>query len=128
MTNLDHLFTFPIIMVDGDNEDKKEQRHEILGIGEEEEIDLIEGEACIPYYDFISVSDRWLPTEESFNNALGKKFDACGVLFANSGTYIVPWNKEKFKKELKKFIDKQPKDSMGVLHITKDSIKGLLND
>lgn len=119
MTNLDHLFSFPIIMVDGDNEDRKEQRSEMLAMDTDDDIDVIEGEACIPYYDFISISDRWLPTDESLQNALERKFDACGVIFAHSGTYIVPWNKEKFLQKLKKFISLQPEEKIGVLNINK---------
>ena len=125
MTNLEHLFTFPIIMIDGASEDKKEHDSEILGIPLTNDVEMIEGEACIPYYDFISVSDRWLPTDKSLQNAMERKFDACGVLFAHSGTFIVPWSKERFKKELEKFIKKQPAE-----HISHSAIiqsKGLLD-
>lgn len=105
MRNLDHLFTFPIIMVDGNNEDRKHEQGERLGLDvSDTDVDLIEGEASIPYYDFISISDRWLPTEASLQDALQGKFNACGVLFAHSGTFIVPWSKEKFKSKLKKFM------------------------
>ena len=68
------------------------------------------GEAECPYYDFLSISDRWLPTKESFQNALEGNFDACYVLFNSSGSFIVPWNKEIFKTELKKFMDALPKE------------------
>lgn len=104
MRNLDHLFTFPIIMVDGNNEDRKHEQGERLGLDTSDEVDLIEGEASIPYYDFISISDRWLPTDASLQNALNGKFDACGVLFAHSGTFIVPWSKGKFISKLKRFM------------------------
>lgn len=112
-------------MVDGDNEDKKIENSEKLGLDQEEEdVDIIEGEVCCPYYDFISVSDRWLPTKDSLENALGGKFDPCGVLFAHSGTFIVPWTKERFKKEFRKFLDKMPKDDIQILFSkgTKDLI------
>ena len=132
MTNLNHLFTFPIIMIDGASEDKKEHNSEILGLPLNDDIELIEGEACIPYYDFISVSDRWLPTEQSLQDAVEGKFDACGVLFAHSGTFIVPWSKEKFKKELTKFLSKQPKESssmrMGTIQIGTDLKSALIGD
>ncbi len=108
MRNLDHLFTFPIIMVDGDNEERKEERNSLLAIDNSGDVDIIEGQADVPYYDFISVSDRWKPTEESLNKAINGKFDACAVLFAHSGTFIVPWTKKKFLSELREFIEKQP--------------------
>lgn len=125
MTNLEHLFTFPIIMIDGASEDKKEHDSEILGIPLTNDVEMIEGEACIPYYDFISVSDRWLPTDKSLQNAMERKFDACGVLFAHSGTFIVPWSKERFKKELEKFIKKQPEEYTS--HSAIIQSKGLLD-
>lgn len=107
---LDTLFTFPIIMVDGDNEEKKhrsKKRLEELGLDEEddEQVDIIIGEADCPYFDFLSVTDRWLPTSESVNRAIEGKFEACFVMFSQSGNYVVPWNKEKFKEELRKFIE-----------------------
>jgi len=129
MTNLDHLFSFPIVMIDGDNEEKKSEDSMKLGLSiDDEDVDIIIGQSECPYYDFISVTDRWLPTEESFQNALNRKFDACGVLFANSGTFICPWPREKFKKELKKFIDKQPKedDEIKVMTLTKSEAEGFL--
>lgn len=108
---LDDLFSFPIIMVDGDNEEKKQEQNSKLGLDQElGEVDIIEGEAECPFHDFVSVSDRWKPTDKSFDLALGGKFDACYVIFAQSGTYLVPWTKKKFKTELKKFIDSRPKD------------------
>ena len=126
MENLDHLFTFPIIMIDGATEDKKEHNSEILGLPLDEEVELIEGEACIPYYDFISVSDRWLPTDQSLQNAVEGKFEACGVLFAHSGTFIVPQNKKEFMRNLSKFILKQPKDNSN-RHTFMIESKGLLD-
>lgn len=108
---LSKLFAFPIIMVDGDKEDRKARGMQDLGLKEEEEdIQFIIGEAECPYYDFVSVTDRWVPTDASFNNAIEGKFDACGVTFATSGSFIVPWNKKRFKKELAKFIESQPDD------------------
>ena len=129
MTNLDHLFTFPIVMVDGDNEEKKNEMNQKLGIDSiEEEVEIIIGEASMPYYDFHSVTDRWMPTDESLNNALNKKFDACGVIFSNAGTYIVPWTKEKFKKEFSKFLAKQEKKDISVLSVSKEEAQKLLEE
>lgn len=107
-------------MVDGNNEEKKNERGMSLGLPEDEEFDIITGEAECPYFDFISITDRWLPTSESLQKALEGKFEACYVLFANSGGFVVPWTKSKFKKEFKKFSDKrnQDEDSPTVKRIT----------
>lgn len=109
---LDTLFTFPIIMVDSDNEEKKEKDKEKMALESDLEADIVIGNVECPYWDFISISDKWLPNKESFENALKGKFDACGVLFSQSGHYLVPWTREKFKKEFKKFVDKQPKHQL----------------
>ena len=106
---LDSLFKFPIVNVDGLNEEKKAIQAEKMNLYEQE-VDMVIGEAECPYYDFLSISDRWLPTKESFQNALEGNFDACYVLFNSSGSFIVPWNKEIFKTELKKFMDALPKE------------------
>jgi hypothetical protein len=100
------LFKFPIIMIDGNIEEKKQKDSEMLGLSlGEPEPDIIYGEAECPYYDFLSISDRWLPTDESFDKAKNGEFDACNVVFLNSGGYIVPMSKEEFKEKLNKFID-----------------------
>jgi hypothetical protein len=102
---LDTLFKFPIIMVDGDNEEKKLNRKESLALDDEEELDIIIGEAECPYYDFLAITDRWTPGQEGLERALQGKFDACHVIFGSSGSYIVPWTKAKFKEEYKSFVD-----------------------
>ena len=121
---LKDLFVFPIIMVDGDNEERKD----ILGLSNDAKLDVITGEAECPYYDFISVCDRWLPTDESFDNAMNGKFDACGVNFQQSGTFIVPWNKERFKRELSKFIASLPPKEPVVKFVTKKEALKLLKE
>lgn len=120
---LEHLFKFPIAMVDGNREEEKERQGQILAI-ETDPPDVIMGEAECPYYDFISVADRWLPSDKSFNRALDGKFDACSVIFQNSGTFVVPWSRAKFKEELTKFaesVKKEEKDeTMKVLKISRE--------
>lgn len=140
---LDELFKFPIIMIDGNKEEERENKSRLLGIpSAEEELDIITGEAECPYYHFISVTDRWLPTERSYQLALEGKFEACSVMFYHTGTFVVPWPKEKFKKELSKFIkklniqetneDSDTKQNIRVLNMTKkeflDTIKGIPNE
>lgn len=107
---LDKLFKFPVVMIDGDNEDKKARTSDALALDNEQDADMIIGEAECPYYDFVSVTDRWLPSDESLQKALEGNFEACGVTFSQSGTFIVPWNKKKFKRELSKFIATMPKE------------------
>lgn len=116
---LDDLFVFPIVMVDGDSEERKGK----LGI-DEDEVDMIIGEAECPYDDFISVADRWLPTEESVQNAQSGKFDACYVVFDGCGGYVCPWSKTKFKRNLKAFIETRPK--VKTITMTKDEFKDLI--
>jgi hypothetical protein len=100
------LFKFPIILIDGSVEDKKMKDSEMLGLPlDDSEPDIIYAEAECPYYDFLSVSDRWLPTEESFQNAKKGIFDACNVIFLNSGGFIVPMSKEEFRESLESFIE-----------------------
>lgn len=135
---MEKLFKFPIVMVDGNKEEEKEKRREGLGLssnGVDEEVDIIIGEAECPYYDFVSVTDRWLPTDESYNKALDGRFDACSVYFSQSGSFVVPWNKEKFKKELKAFIKTIPKDKLGddksdirIMTFTKDTLADALKN
>jgi hypothetical protein len=63
-----------------------------------------------PYYDFIGVEDRWLPTKESLDNAMDGRFDACIVRFSGMSPFLVPWTRGKFLKELKKFTDRRVKE------------------
>lgn len=105
---LDKLFKFPIIMIDGNKEDEQPRftDPDLQKLTGENDLELVFGEAECPYDDFLCIADRWLPNDNSYNMALNdRKFDACQVSFDKSGTYIVPWSKERFKKELKKFVD-----------------------
>lgn len=109
---LEDLFPFPVILIDGRNEEEKSRESDRLGIAseEEEELDIIYGEAEYPYFDFIGIEDRWIPDKDSFNKALKGKFNGCLVKFANIGMLLVPWNKEKFKEEISAFIKKREGD------------------
>lgn len=103
---LNTLFKFPIIMVDGEHEEKKAK------IMDDAEMDIIEGTAECPFTDFLGLSDAWYPDEESFKQALeNKKFNACRVHFSQCGSYTVPWTRAKFKKELQSFIDNYEKNN-----------------
>lgn len=105
---LEQLFKFPVVTIDGDNEDRKEAKRNRLNLPKDEEsleYDIIFGEAEYPYWDFIGVEDRWLPTEESLAKALDGRFNTCIVRFANVGQLLVPWSKKKFKAELIKFAE-----------------------
>lgn len=130
MIDLDELFKFPAIMVDPDKEEEKMRRTESFAMKEEEPMDLIYGEAEFPYYDFVGITDRWLPTQESMNKALEGEFDACMVIFANVGPFLVPWTKSKFKKELRKFVSELPKPeakmNMKMYHINSKDLKEIL--
>lgn len=128
---LELLFKFPIVMVDGDSEEKK---HRLDLPNDDGSLDLIYGEAEIPYHDFVGVVDRWLPTRDSLERALDRDFDACFVNFGAAGSFLVPWSKEKFKREFKKFtlnIQIDPDSNMRVINNKRqliDFIKELPED
>src|SRR5688572_24942847 len=102
---LDVLFKFPIVQVDRDLEQEKVNKAQKAAL-DMPELELVFGEAEYPYYDFIGISDRWLPTKDSFERALDKDFDACLVTFQHIGNQLVPWSKAKFKKEYSEFCKK----------------------
>ncbi len=110
------LFTFPIVMVDAENEERKEKDEDRFGdiSGKEKEsaeYDIIYGEASYPYFEFAGCEDRWLPTRRSLQRALKQKFDACIVRFNNAGQFLVPMNKEKFTEAINVFAEKREKDT-----------------
>ncbi len=109
---LEHLFKFPAVMIDGDNEARKLRDQQKFGdlpgepTQEEDDYDIIFGEVEYPYWDFIGIEDRWLPRKESIEKALHEGvFDACLVKFVNVGQILVPWSKAKFKKTIIKFME-----------------------
>lgn len=106
---IEDLFPFPVILIDGRNEESKQTEADRLGIAKEEDddLDIVYGEAEYPYFDFVGIEDRWLPDKDSFDKALKGKFNGCLVKFANVGMLLVPWNKEKFKEEIGAFIEKR---------------------
>jgi hypothetical protein len=130
------LFTFPIVMVDGENEERKERENDILGSlpGKDDDVeyDIIYGEACYPYYDFIGAEDRWLPTQRSLQRALKQKFDACIVRFTNAGQFLVPMNKSKFTELLEEFaankeeLPEEPKGKVTVLKFTPEILADII--
>jgi hypothetical protein len=101
---LNALFTFPVVNIDGDNEERKLKENDLLGDAEVP-YDMVFGEAEYPYWDFIGIEDRWLPTTESFNKALDGRFEACMVRFLHAGQLLVPWTRKKFKAEISKFAE-----------------------
>jgi hypothetical protein len=136
---LEELFTFPIVMIDGENEEKKQEDRERLGDilskpSEDDEYDIIYGEAEYPYWDFIGVEDRWLPTSGSLQKAIDGKFDACIVKFVNVGQLLVPWSKKKFKSEITKFGEayntkKPAKDrELKVITLSPEQVEKIMKD
>lgn len=132
---LKDLFEFPTIMVDGENEERKQAEQERLALDDKEkEYDIVEGKAEYPYFDFIGIEDRWLPTQESLDRALRGKFDACIVKFTNIPQLLVPWTRSKFKREMQKFIDEREKTEekeevlkdITVLKLTPDMLKEIV--
>lgn len=121
-TPLFNLFKFPILMVDGSMEEKKN----ILGLTNEEPLDLIRGYAECPFQDFVSVTDRWIPTPESFEKAQNGEFDACFVVFSHSGQFIVPWTREKFKAKYSEFVETIKQEEPPIIELTMDEMKKLI--
>lgn len=107
---LEQLFKFPIVMVDGDNEERKIREKDRFGAlptdpQEQGDYDMVFGEAEYPYWDLIGVEDRWLPSRESFSKAMNGQFEGCIVRFVNVGQLLCPWTKKKFKAALLKFAE-----------------------
>lgn len=125
MNVLEELISFPIVMVDLATEEKKEKESSLFNSQEAVDIDMIYGEAQVPFWDFLCINDRWLPTQDSIDNARSGKFDACSVSFKFSGTYCVPWSKAKFMKHLSEFVDKLPELDTVELELTPDQIQKL---
>jgi hypothetical protein len=123
----ENLFKFPIILIDGSKEEEKEELNRLTG-NTDDDAELIYAEQECPYWDFLSVGDRWLPTEESYERALMRKFDACSVSFSRCGNFVVPWTKEKFKKKLSEFVDSVPKAKENTIIVPlRDEIMAKLN-
>lgn len=121
---LDEMFKFPRVMVDGDNEMAKKSLYS--GSANEPELDIVIGEVECPYFALISISEKWMPNENSFQKAFQDgKFDACLVTFANLGEFLVPWTKEKFKKEYTKFVGGLKPKGQQVLLLTEEQLKQL---
>ncbi len=138
---LEELFTFPVVMIDGDNEERKMRNKPDLGLPDEdeEEFDIVYGEAEYPYWDFIGVEDGWLPSTESFDKARKGIFEACRVRFLHVGERMVPWNKKKFKAKLQEFqamyeaahppkVADKPKQAIPVMTLTVDQYKKAFGD
>lgn len=127
---LDKLFRFPIVMFDAEGEEKKQK----LGLpsDEDSDYDLIIGYAEYPYYDFMGIEDRWIPSKESLANAKEKRFDGCAVKFANVGMMLVPWTRAKFKEKIKDFAEKMNKEEdeehtdMNIIRISPAELKEIL--
>lgn len=110
---LDKLFKFPIVRLDEESEEKKRK----LDLPSEEgEAEPIFAEAEYPYYDFVGIEDGWLPTKHSLEEAKQGNFDSCIVKFNNVSIMLVPWTKEKFKKQLKKFVESLKKEEENEQH------------
>lgn len=122
---MNKLFKFPIVMIDGDNEDRKEEMKEKLALSDDQ-VDIIIGYAECPHYDFLCIADRWMPTDDSFQRALEGKFDACHVTFNQSGAFIVPWPRDKFKKKLQDFKDSLPEKEVTTTILSKEELKEIL--
>ena len=116
---IDDLFIFPIVMVDGEEEERKEKENDLLGTKKEEkDYDIVYGEAAYPYYDFRGFEDRWLPTQRSLERALRSKFDACVVRFDNVGQFLVPMSKEKFRDMFSSFVESREKPDTDKKNVT----------
>lgn len=138
---LDRLFKFPVILVDVDNEEKKQKDIDRLALpgAQEREYDIIYGEAEYPFHEFVGVEDRWIPNKESMQKAMEGDFEACVVKFLNIVPQLVPWPKEKFKAEISKFVEeynekkakeaaevKQPE--MRIIQITPEQLQELFHN
>ncbi len=125
MNILDEMLRFPIIMIDMADEEKKEKLNQMINI-EGSDPDIIIGEAMVPYWDFMSIVDRWKPISESIELAKGGEFDACLVQFVTAGQYLVPMPKKEFLKMYTDFEVNMPKKT--IVKLTKKQITDLKNN
>lgn len=118
---LENLFAFPIVMVDGEEEQRREEQSKMLDLPNyDDEMEVFVGQAELPYYDFLGILDRWGPTKESKEKARNGEFDHCMVMFHNAGTFMVPWPKKKFKDKLQEFAKSVSKPSVVIKRIKKN--------
>lgn len=126
--NFNELFKFPIVMIDGEKEEEKEKENERYALDKKEDPELIFGQAEVPYWDFLSIKDRWLPTEKSYLRALEEgKFDACQIEFDKCGSYMSPIPKEEFKKRLENFITKLPQKELQIFQLSEEQLKNIID-
>lgn len=126
--NFNELFKFPIVMIDGEKEEEKDKQNEILSLDDKTDPELIFGQAEVPYWDFLSIKDRWLPTQASYDRALIEgKFDACQIEFDKCGSYMSPIPKEEFKKRLENFISKIPQKELQIFKLSEETLKSILD-
>lgn len=126
-----NLFKFPVVLADGDYEARKRDS-DLFPNAQDEDMETVIGEAEVPYFGFVSVLTRWLPQAASRDKALQEGiFDACYVQF-DSGSYLVPWTKERFKREYKQFVESLPKQepstTTNIKFMSKKDLKDVLKD
>lgn len=128
MSYFDDFFTFPSIHIDGDYEITKEERKEKMG-GEVE----FNPEYLICYTEVgpddevMFLTEAWYPSESGFAYARdNEEFPCTRVTFGNAGTFLIAWNKNKFKKLWSDFKDGLPK--MEIIHLKgEEQIENFLN-
>lgn len=126
---LDEMFKFPCVMVDGDNEQTK--KNLFSGMTNQPELDIVIGEVECPYFMLIGLKDAWMPSNESFQRAMNdREFEACIATFANLGQTLVPWSKEKFKKEYRKFVEgvKKVAPQMQLITLTDEQLRQIQDE
>jgi hypothetical protein len=103
--NWNEWFKFPIIVVNSDWEELERERKDKSGVEITLDTDYVIGECEVPHYDRLAnIYDVFRPSEASFAKAKERIFNACTVVFEGAGSYTVPWNKDKFKREYNKFL------------------------
>jgi hypothetical protein len=121
--NFDEWFKFPIIVVNADWEELERQKKERSGEEITADFDYIVGECEVPHYDtLLNIHDVFRPSEKSFNKAKDARFDACLVVFDIAGTFTIPWNKEKFKREYLAFLDTIKEEKTELMQISLDEM------
>ena len=116
MSIFNSYFRFPLVMIDHDYEEKKEEGEEITYI-------IGESEVCLDD-TVLRIEDRWLPSTESFEKAQDGDFEACEVLFERSGRFNIAWRKDVFKKLYEKH---KLKYASSVIRLDDDGLKTLID-
>ncbi len=94
------VFKFPIVMMDK----KAASSDGMEGLGISRDVEYAIGYVELEdISDYIGMTDRWMPSEDSYQRAVNGDFEACNVMFDKSGMFTVPMPRKKFRRLLEEY-------------------------